>query len=266
MKSKQKNKMNDKKVVIRIRAILILMISIYFLTTVFSFKSPHGIDQTEGLYWQPKESIDVVMMGTSHIHCGVNTGVLWEKYGIPAYDYSGAEQPLWMTYYYLKELYKYQSPKVIALDLYAPARYKEDNQYNWIGENIYGMRFSFNKMAMLFTSVEMHRISDYFPSFAVYHSRYGDLEQEDFNHFFWEGKAKEAFKGYTPYWGKATLTEPDRKDMAEEETIGLTEKSEKYLRKIIQYTRDMGSELVLIVVPYEETKEDRKTYAEIEEI
>ena len=65
------------------------------------------------MYWQPENAIDVVMMGTSHVHCGVNTAFLWEKYGIASYDYSGAEQPLWMTYFYLKELYKYQTPKVV---------------------------------------------------------------------------------------------------------------------------------------------------------
>ena len=53
-----------------------------------------------------------------------------------SYDYSGAEQPLWMTYFYLKELYKYQTPKVVVVDMYAPARFKEDYQYDWIAENI----------------------------------------------------------------------------------------------------------------------------------
>ena len=133
--------------------LILLVITLFFLSDILSVKSAHGIMQKEGLYLQPRNSIDVVMMGTSHIHCNVNTALLWEKYGIAAYDYSGAEQPLWMTYYYLRELYKYQKPKVIVLDLYAPARYKEDYQYEWISENIYGMRFSLNKLEMLAVSV-----------------------------------------------------------------------------------------------------------------
>lgn len=172
-----------KKNRIRLGFLLLLAVTIYFISSVLSIKSSHGIDQQAGLYWQKKDTIDVIMMGTSHIHCNVNTALLWEKYGIAAYDYSGAEQPLWMTYFYLKELYKYQEPEVIVLDLYAPARFKEDYQYQWISESIYGMRFSFNKVEMLTVSVEPERMLNYFPSFAVYHGRYDDLQEEDFENF-----------------------------------------------------------------------------------
>ena len=183
-----------KKNKVRIGFLVLLIVTVYLVSNIFRIKSPHGINQLEGLYWQPDQAIDVVMMGTSHIHCGVNTALLWEKYGIAAYDYSGAEQPLWMTYYYLKELYKYQDPKVVILDMYAPARFKEDYQYDWISENIYGMRFSFDKLAMLTVSVEPSKIFQYFPSFSVYHSRYDDLEKNDFEHFCWNWEEKEAFK------------------------------------------------------------------------
>ncbi len=259
----RENKKYSAKPLIRAGFVLLLGITVYLAANILRVKSDHGINQQEGMYWQPRDTIDVVMMGTSHVHCDVNTGLLWEKYGIAAYDYSGAEQPLWMTYYYLRELYKYQTPKLIVLDLYAPARFKEDYQYEWIGENIYGMRFSADKLRMLSVSVEPSRLHKYFPSFAVYHSRYDELETEDFDHFFWDSQEKEAFKGYTPYWKK----EPqERPVISEEEKGGLTVKSEKYLRKIISLTREKGTELMLIVAPYIETAEDRRVYNQIEEI
>jgi len=251
------------KALARAGFLLLLAVTVYLAANILRVKSDHGINQQEGIYWQPKDSVDVVMMGTSHIHCDVNTGLLWEKYGIAAYDYSGAEQPLWMTYYYLRELYRCQTPKAVVLDLYAPARFKEDYQYEWIGENIYGMRFSLNKLRMLSVSVEPSKLHKYFPSFAVYHSRYDELETEDFNHFFWDTQEKEAFKGYTPYW----KTEPQKRpEIAEEGKDGLTAKSEIYLRKIISFAKEKGTELMLIVAPYIETGEDRKTYNRIQEI
>ena len=256
-------KTSVKKNIIRVGFLLLLLMTIYLISCIFSVKSEHGIDQQAGLYWQPENSIDVMMMGTSHIHCDVNTGLLWEKYGIAAYDYSGAEQPLWMTYFYLRELYKYQKPEVIVLDLYAPARFKEDYQYEWISENIYGMKFSLNKLQMLLVSVEPKQLSQYFPSFAVYHSRYDNLEEEDFENFFWNDDAKETFKGYTPYWEIKPQVRPE---ISEERAEGLTPKSERYLRKIIDYTKSKGSELVLIVAPYIITDADKMTYNRIEEI
>ena len=189
------------KTALRLFFILLLLITLYLLSCVLKVKSGHGIDQQEGLYWQEENSIDVMFLGTSHVHCDINTGLLYDSYGITAYDYSGAEQPLWMTYYYLKELYRYQTPELVVLDLYGPARFKEDYQYSWISENIYGMRFSSNKLKMLLVSVEPGRIRDYFPSFAIYHNRYDSLSEDDFQSFFWNSEDKQAFKGYTPYFG-----------------------------------------------------------------
>lgn len=252
-----------KKRTSRILFVLLLLVTFYLVSKVLSVKSTHGIEQKEGMYWQPRNSIDAVMMGTSHIHCNVNTGLLWDEYGIAAYDYSGAEQPLWMTYYYLKELYKYQNPRVILLDLYAPARFKEDYQYTWIAENIYGMRFSLNKLEMLSVSVEPDRLFDYFPSFLVYHSRYDDLEAEDFENFFWNGEQLENFKGYTPYLLREAQTCPH---VTEKEAGGFSEKSLKYLLKIIDYTKKKGTKLILMVAPYVVTDEDMRTYNQAAQI
>ena len=47
---------------------------------------------------------------------------------------------------------------------------------------------------------------------------------------------------------------------------GMTEKSEKYLREIISYTKTKGSELVIIVTPYIMTADDKRTYNKIAEI
>lgn len=256
-------KILTKKNRIRIGFVLLFVVTIYFFSNILRVKSYHGINQIEGLYWQPEDTIDVVMMGSSHIHCNVNTALLWEEYGIAAYDYSGAEQPLWMTYHYLKELYKYQNPKAVVLDLYAPVRFKEDYQYDWIAENIYGMRFSINKLNMLAVSVEPTRLFQYFPSFLVYHDRYDDLEKEDFEHFFWDGEEKEAFKGYTPYWNRKPQEIPE---VSESETGELSAKSEKYLRKIIDFMERKEGELILIAAPYVITKEDQSAYNRITQI
>lgn len=262
-KQGSENAIFSRKNGIRVAFVLLLLFTIYIVANVLSVKSMHGINQIEGLYWQPQNSIEMVAMGTSHVHCGVNTGLLWDKYGIPAYDYSGAEQPLWMTYFYLKELFRYQNPEVVVLDLYAPARYKEDYQYEWISENIYGMKFSLNKLEMLMVSVEPDYLFHYFPSFAIYHNRYDDLNQEDFNNFFWNSQEKEAFKGYTPYWQKRPQERPE---ISETRADGLTAKSEKYLRKIIKYVKEKESKLILVTIPYIETNEDRRTYNQVAEI
>lgn len=254
----------DKK---KIKYIIVLLfigltiISFNFVDKLLSIKSAHGIQQARDMYVQPKNSIDVVFMGSSHIHCDVNTAILWEDYGIAAYDYSAAEQPLWITYYYLKEICKYQTPKLVVLDLYSPARFKDDYQYRWLRDNLLGVKFSWNKLQMLYVSCEPKHYFEYFPSFVTYHHRYPTIE--DIKYLFKTKNERASFKGYTPYYVKTPQTEPE---LIEDKSGGITIKSEQYLQKIIEYTQNHGIELYLIVSPYITTSEDELVYNRVKEI
>lgn len=241
--------------------ILLTIVSFRCVDKLLSIKSAHGIQQARDMYIQPRNSIDVVFMGSSHIHCDVNTAMLWKDFGIAAYDYSAAEQPLWITYYYIKEICKYQNPKLIVLDLYSPARFKDDYQYKWLRDNLLGVRFSWNKLKMLYASCEPEHYFEYFPNFVTYHHRYPTLE--DIKYFFKSDYERASFKGYTPYYIKTPQTEPA---LVEDKSGGITIKSEQYLQKIIEYTQKNDIELYLIVSPYITTSEDELVYNRVKEI
>lgn len=255
-------KISKKNIILIIYSIL-LIITLLFAKSLLRVKSEHGIRQARDMYIQPKDSIDVVFLGSSHIHCGVNTALLWEKYGIAAYDYSGAEQPLWMTYYYLKEICKYQKPRLVVLDLYSPARFKADYQYNWFADNTQGMRFSLNKIKMIWNSCESQYFFKYLFDFSTYHTRYKELTSEDWKDTFSSKYEKSSFKGYTPYYKVEPQLEPI---LAEDKSGGITLKSEIYLQKIIKFTEKNGIDLYLVVLPYITTDEDELVYNRVKEI
>ena len=252
-----------KKRCLQLFYIVLTIVTLWYLNGVLCIKSEHGINQARGLYYQPKDSIDVVMMGSSHVHCDIDTGLLWHQYGIAAYDYSAAEQPLWCTYYYLKEFCKYQKPKVMVLDLYSPARFKDDYQYKWLGENLYGMRLSMNKIQMLIDSAEPDQIENYFPDFVSYHDRVLTLEPEDYLYPFNISDRLRSFKGFTPYLEVTPQIEPV---LDETSSVGVTVKSEIYLTKIIEFAQENDIELFLIVTPYITSSEDEKVYNRLREI
>ncbi|MCR5789282.1 MAG: hypothetical protein K6G83_05265 [Lachnospiraceae bacterium] len=258
-----KKNFNLKKTILFLLFLILLLFSLWYCNTALRVRTMHGSSQAEALYYQPKDTIDVVMLGSSHVHCDINTGLLFQEYGIAAYDYSAAEQPLWCTYYYLKEICKTQKPKLIVLELYSPARFKDDHQYGWLNENLCGMRFSLNKLQMLFDSCERERLSEFFPSFFVYHSRYSELTRGDMLYPLTIAKEKRAFKGFTPFFGQSVQERPP---VNKEEKGGLTAKSELYLEKIIEYTKENEIPLFLLVSPYIMTWEDQMTYNRIEEI
>ncbi len=242
--------------------IVAVIFSVFVLDKLFFIKSPHGIIQARAMYYQPRNTIDVVMLGSSHVHYDINTALLWEKYGIASYDYSAAEQPLWETYHYLQEICKYQNPSVVVLDLYSPARFKNDYQYYWLNENMAGLRFSVNKLQMLFASAQPAMFENYFPSFVTYHSRYKDLSVDDIKTLFEMGNLVN-FKGYTPYMHVKGQEEPL---LEEDRSGGITLKSEIYLSRIIEYTKKKNINLFLIVTPYITNDEDELVYNRIKEI
>ncbi|MBO4458945.1 MAG: hypothetical protein J5802_14660 [Butyrivibrio sp.] len=255
--------MKKRQTIARLILILVTVLSLWYLDGMLCVKSEHGIDQSRALYYQPRNSIDVAMLGSSHVHCDIDTSLLWHEYGIAAYDYSAAEQPLWTTYYYLKELCKYQKPQAVVLDLYSTSINRDDYQYTWLLQNLYGVRFSLNKLQMLFASAEPSKISEYFPSFVYYHNRLGQLSEEDYLYPLTAPKTLREFKGYTPNIKKEpqAMTDPNLQSIGE-----LSPKSELYLNKIIEYTKKHDIKLLLIVAPYITNDEYENFYDRIKDI
>lgn len=250
-------------------SLLLLVNGLAAANRLLCVKSQDGIDQARAFYHQPENSIDVVFLGSSHIHCNINTAYLWTEYGIAAYDYSAAEQPLWMTYYWLREFCKTQKPKLVVLDVYSPAAYEADYQYRWMEENLFGMRFSANKLEMMQASVEKKRLSDYFPAFTVYHQRYTELNGEDWDYL--TGRMElQNFKGFHPLFGTEHVDLDSLMAASDTAELGagrtLSAKSEKYLRKIISYTRKRNIPLVLISAPYQKHPDEDVVLRQIEQI
>ena len=254
------------RIIHSVSILLIMAITVcvlYHTDKLLRPKDMHGMMQAGALYYQPKNTIDVAFMGSSHIYYNVNTALLWEKYGMAAYDYGAAEQPLSITYHYLIELCKYQNPKLIVLDLFGPAEFKEDYQYTFLRDNLYGMRFSINKLQMLYASCEPSQYFEYFPGWLDYHDRYRSLNKADWNYMTSSSKEKASFKGYTPYTNNVALEEPE---LTQDLSGDITVKSEIYLQRIIDYTAEHDIDLFLIVAPYPTNDSHELVYNRVHEI
>ena len=253
-----------KKILSLILCAVLFFVGFVALDRLLCFKSIHGINQTRAMYYQPKDKVDVVFMGTSHIHCGINNAELWNSYGIASFDYSAAEQTFWMSYYYLLELLKTQHPKVICLDLFASVVNTADWQYNWINENVYGMRFSMNKVKMLEPTCETPEMRrQYMFNMLGYHTRYATLTREDVKAVFTLPEDMRNNKGYTPIMGICPI-EANR--FPDAYPSHLTEKIEKYLRLIIEKCQEENIPLLLMVVPYQQQEYHACTYLQIKEV
>lgn len=223
--------------------------------------STNGVRQSMGIYDQPEKTVDVLMLGSSHMYYGVNTAKLWEEYGISGYDFGSAEQSLWVSYYYLKEACKRQKPKVVVLDFFTPAAFQEDHKfkYSFLSDALYGMKFSFNKLLLMNACFDgdLELWNRYFPSFFGYHDQYENVEFEDIWKLF-EDHA--AFKGYVPYFEKHPT---DGFSLDTESVLPPSDKSRIYLQKIVDYTKQHDIELYITIVPYRVN--DEQTEGKVQE-
>jgi hypothetical protein len=237
-----------KRIIAIILSFIILGVALAGADFVLKDRTVHGVKQAIALYEQPEDSIDVLVLGSSHVHCGVNTAKMWADYGIAAFDMSTAEQALWISYYYLKEACKTQHPKVVVLDAFSPAAYPWDykNKYRFMSDSVNGFKLNWNKLAMMTVSFDFKKSvwDKYFPGFFGYHDRYDQLTDEDFDEMSYDYTN---FKGYTPRFGAYETQYPR---IGSDETLKPSDKSIAYLQKIIDYTRENDIQLFITIVPY----------------
>lgn len=108
-----------KKSVIRIGSfILILGVILGYVNKVFKVKYSDGIYSVTKFYELEDDTVDVLILGSSHAFENFNTGTLWDEYGMASYILAGSLQPMWNTYYYLKEALKTQTPELIVLEAF----------------------------------------------------------------------------------------------------------------------------------------------------
>lgn len=89
-----------------------LVVLFYLVSCIFGFKYEDGITTIDHFYDLPQDTVDVLLLGSSHMGMNVDPSLLWDLRGIAAYNCWGSMQQPWNTYYYLKECLKYQTPKL----------------------------------------------------------------------------------------------------------------------------------------------------------
>lgn len=66
---------------------------------------------------EPKHSLDVLYFGSSAVYCDVIPACIWEETGLRSYVMAGPEQTMPVTYAYVREACRTQSPQAIVVEL-----------------------------------------------------------------------------------------------------------------------------------------------------
>ncbi len=228
-------------------AVVLLFVCSYF---VLGFKYTDSIFKMKMFYEQEDNTVDVLVLGSSHAYQGINTAVLWKEYGYPAYDLCGAAQPIWNTYYYLEEALKTQTPKVIILDTYT-LHYSTDYSETSYGiKNTYGLKWSKTKIDAIKASFNEEEYGkQYFFEFLQYHSRYSDLNRADFYSYQANKDVYKYHKGFYCYFRSEPVNYDENLFLVEYQNE-MTEKTESYYRKIFELAKSRNIPVIAAAIPF----------------
>ena len=221
-----------------------------------------------GDYFDVAEQVDVLLLGSSHMINGINPAILYEDYGIAAYNLGGHGNTMQVTYWEFVNALEYGTPSYVVIDIYL---LEKDYQY-------LDVMTASNTDAERDAAVDqLHEVLDVFPftetkwlaiedlissdslkmefvfDFIRYHSRWSSLEEEDYAGVS-GGADGDAILGaemrYEVETNVQTYGYIDSSQMMEEETVG-----KQYLRRIIEICLANSITPILVQIPFAESEE-----------
>lgn len=233
---------------------LVLAFAIWLTAAVFNVKSADLWPSSRnvlGFYEEPEQSIDVLYLGTSHLMCSCSPMLIWEKTGITGYNLSTERQYLGLSYYWVQEVFKYQSPKLVVLDGMSLLAWPFSGMESRQRKALDYMRWSETKVAAIDAVCEYDQETDklsYYLPFLMYHSRWDELTKSDFS-FVFEDK-KYIPKGYFVCYegGDEAYADCDFMPVTGEHKV-MAMATIEYFDMIQEYCQERGAELLVIVPP-----------------
>ena len=205
------------------------------------------------LYSEPKNSVDVFIVGSSHVNSAYIPGVLWEEYGVSAHNVFSWSQPMWISYHYILEGLKTQQPSVVVVDLngmlYGNSSEAPEatDQTNYL--NSFSITPGWNLLQMTKTvetcGIDLRTATDFLP-LIHYHTRWKTLDRKAFTYNPYNDHSY--LKGYGFQVRVEELTDPNHP--ATTERCAPYETAIEYLDKIIALSRKENFKLVFVLAPY----------------
>ena len=227
--------------------ILIFCILLYSVSRVLRFKNEEGIYQVDSFYEQIINSVDVLFIGSSHVFININPAILYDEYGIAAYHFASAGQPIWITYYYLLEALKTNIPKLIVLESYIIADSRTHTPDSQIISATYALKWSKNRIESLKIATA-DRFNEFINPMYRYHNRYKNLQVEDFISYANNYNHYKYFKGYFFQNRIYPMQKSDIENI--KDTLPLLKQQETYYRKTLELAKTNKIPIVVIASPF----------------
>lgn len=238
--------------------LLLTALMIRFAANVLRPAQPIYGSTWQAFLAEPKDSLDVIYLGSSYAYCDVNPALVYESSGLTGFVMAGGEQPLSITYWYLKEIFKTQSPAAVVLE--GTGVFFQPYQ-SYTLQNISLMPLSENKLGAIFTASEPELRPGLLFDLYFYHSRWNEIRPADVKRAVL-GAQWDEYKGYTPMEeGENSIGEaPVVYDRVVEPEVYAGNLA--WLGRILDLCRDNGVQPIVVFHPCY-TRCTEETYARI---
>ena len=236
-------KHRKKELLALLSSLLILVLVTVGLTRLLTPKR-HDTGSTWGQFLQEHEnSMDVLFFGSSLVYCDVVPAVLWEETGLASYVMAGPEQPIPMSYYYLRETLETQSPQAVFVEVTGMFydRYTDFTKIN-IGQMPWGP----NRLKATLEEAEPEARAGLIFPLIFYHDRWREISADDWKVTF-RGYDRDPLAGYTFL---DTYCKPEGiKDRVFPEDTENRLRNWEYLQKIYHLCQERNIRPVFYVAP-----------------
>lgn len=245
--------MTKRRILLKIE-IFALIFAVLLSSVTFVMRNKKQTKLIASFYDEPKKSLDVVFLGTSHMLNAISPLQLYNDYGICSYNYSSDSVPLLLSYNALKSITKYQNFKIACIDLLG-IQYTTENSYRAWNDLYPWFHFLVDEIPIFLdkTILINQYLSERKDNFSIhlesnipiyrFHSRWTSLQKErDFIQF------NDFQKGYSPNFKTCNVSSP--LIIPKEERLRLYTRQSSTIRNIIDFCNLNGIKLIFTVIPY----------------
>lgn len=238
-----------------LRGIIFLIIGFFIFQTLTYIFMPKFVDARNPVkaimheyYNEKPNTIDTIFIGNSEGSRAYSPVVLWNEYGITSFNFGSSYQTIQLAYYKIKEVIKYQHPKVIVLETNSFFSTKSVDETNHVLLDNFKLD-DVKLKAVCDNNVKLDsRLSYLFP-LLEYHTRWDKLEADDFKEPSKEEYKYLSYKGMPMLIKKIAYTGNKNYMKADNRVEEIPEQNLEYIEKIINLCKKENIKILMVEVP-----------------
>jgi len=240
--------------------LMTICLTVCILSQLTNLMERKDSDEKYADFFAQEEDFDVLYMGTSHVINAIYPMEMWNNYGIVSYNFGGHRNQLATSYWVMENALDYTNPKVVVIDGYLLEEdFKASEAFSYVHLSLDAFPLSLTKIKAIWDLLDDPYLEEQLETgeisemneprtkigllwdYAVYHSRWTELAEDDFAPVNTIEKGAETRIGHE----KAKFTANEDLKVEDVDTV-----STEYLIRLIESCKSRGIDVVITYLPF----------------